>query len=73
MNAFDTNQSLFKSCTSEVMSRFACLEIIETEIALEISWYDSDDTYHHFIHLRLSNGGSYTQSRRNFRTIVISY
>jgi hypothetical protein len=55
------------------MNPFACLEVIESEVALEVSWYDSDDTLHRFIYLRYSNAGSYIRSRTGFRTEVICY
>lgn len=51
----------------------ACLTVVESEVALEVSWFDGDDTFHHFIYLRYSGTGSYTRSRRDFRTEVISY
>ena len=55
------------------MNPFACLEVIESAVALEVSWYDSDDTFYHFIYLKSSKGGTYVQSRKDFRTIVIAY
>jgi hypothetical protein len=55
------------------MNPFACLKVIESAVALEVSWFDSDDTFHHLIYLTISKGGCYTQSRRDFRTIVIAF